>query len=721
MNRLLLSLEDISEQDRNLVGGKAVALAQLARLGILVPGGFCLTKIAYQTFLKETDLNLQLAMELGRKRFQDMRWEELWDAALRIRNLFTRTAMPTPLEQTLLAQIESQLSGQPLAIRSSALAEDGQQASFAGIHESFVNVSKPTRVLQSVKLVWASLWSDAALLYQDELALEIETSAMAVIIQPVVFGDRSGVVFTVDPNYDRQLVIESVYGMNKGLVDGDVEPDRYHLDRQSGQLISTEISRHERQAIPANEGITITTHPARSEATLDEKRCQLIYQQALQIEAAFGCPQDIEWTIKDEELIVLQSRPITTLKEDKKSWYLSLRRTLDNLQNLAIKIEHEILPQMEAEAAAEKKIELTGLSDEALAQVISRRDQQYQKWHDVYWEECIPFAHGVRLFGMVYNDQLQPEDPFEFIGLLKPHAMLGLQRNQSIETIIRQIKQHPGAITSDYRINHQELDQAINDFIEQLAEVTGDQTLSAVNKTEIVKFLQTMAQGDNWRQQVQSQQLAEKTVAFFAAFSQDEQSHAKQLLDVARKSYQLRDDDNIYLGKIQANLTSALLESQQRLGRRCQQAVACSNPEEVITALKMKDYQPTASPTLTTEATDDLIRVRARQLRGQPAAPGVVRGPARLIRTTADLLQVKPKDILVCDAIDPTMTFVVPTLGGIIERRGGMLIHGAIIAREYGLPCVTGIPEATELIRNGDEVTVDGFTGLVINHSHTDY
>jgi pyruvate,water dikinase len=107
-------------------------------------------------------------------------------------------------------------------------------------------------------------------------------------------------------------------------------------------------------------------------------------------------------------------------------------------------------------------------------------------------------------------------------------------------------------------------------------------------------------------------------------------------------------------------------------------------------------------------------RLQARQLVGQPAGPGLGKGKARVISQPADLAAFQAGEILVCDAVDPNMTFVVPLAGGIVERRGGMLIHGAIIAREYGLPCVTGVPEATVLIRTGDRLTVDGYLGLVI-------
>jgi pyruvate,water dikinase len=98
---------------------------------------------------------------------------------------------------------------------------------------------------------------------------------------------------------------------------------------------------------------------------------------------------------------------------------------------------------------------------------------------------------------------------------------------------------------------------------------------------------------------------------------------------------------------------------------------------------------------------------------GQPAGPGIARGRARIVGSARDAVDFKDQEILVCDAIDPNMTFIVPLAAGVVERRGGMLIHGAIIAREYGLPCVTGVPAAVDSIRTGDVITVDGYLGIV--------
>jgi len=137
--------------------------------------------------------------------------------------------------------------------------------------------------------------------------------------------------------------------------------------------------------------------------------------------------------------------------------------------------------------------------------------------------------------------------------------------------------------------------------------------------------------------------------------------------------------------------------------------------EQIIKALKDETESPTACVLPEAGLIEGEFMIKARQLVGQPAGAGIAFGTARVVQDSVGFsFQFKTGEVLVCDAVDPNMTFVVPLAAGIVERRGGMLIHGAIIAREYGIPCVTGIADAAKLIRTGDWVTVDGHMGIVI-------
>ena len=220
-----------------------------------------------------------------------------------------------------------------------------------------------------------------------------------------------------------------------------------------------------------------------------------------------------------------------------------------------------------------------------------------------------------------------------------------------------------------------------------------------------------MAQSDPKKSTASSRSYQKLEERFVNSFSRNEKKAALELLDLARASYQLRDDDNIYLGKIEGQLYSVLFESKKRLSESFKFDMQHLNVEEAIHALKNPGYKPMIKKQ--TPFKGSKVTVKPRQLTGQPAGQGVATGKARVIRSPDDLFKFKNGEILICDAIDPNMTFVVPMASAVVERRGGMLVHGAIIAREYGLPCITGVPNVIDLIQNGQKITVDGYLGIV--------
>ena len=162
--------------------------------------------------------------------------------------------------------------------------------------------------------MWASLWSDRALLYRQELGLDVEKSAMAVVVQEMVFGERSGVVFGMSPVHEKQSAVEAVYGLNQGLVDGTVEPDRWILDRDSGRILSHYAARREKILVPGPQGVRLENLPRklRNRAPLRDREVKEVYGLVMKAESLFGSPQDVEWTYCKEILHALQARPITT-------------------------------------------------------------------------------------------------------------------------------------------------------------------------------------------------------------------------------------------------------------------------------------------------------------------------------------------------------------------------------------------------------------------------
>jgi len=435
---VILALDAVGPQHRKLVGGKGYSLAMLQRNGFQVPRTWCITTAAYSYFVAKTGIKPRLLMELNRKKFKDLRWEELWDTALRIRSLFAFAGLPQDLVHELSGALADELP-ERCVVRSSAPGEDSAKTSFAGLHASFVNVVGLESVLEHLKLVWASLWSDGALLYRREMRLNVDRSAMAVLVQEMVPGDKSGVAFGQNPQDESQVVVEAVYGLNQGLVDGSVEPDRWLLSRENGKVISFHQAKHNQLVAPGDSGVRLQSLDERPSPPLAEQEVARVYDLLRRSEALFGAPQDMEWTFSDGELYALQSRPITTLKQatkgDQRPWYLCLRRSFGNLKRLRHQVEDVLIPAMAAEADQLASLDLTALSVKELKAELVRRARTYRHWKDVYWSDFIPLAHGIRLFGVMYNDALKPRDPYEFMDLLGASGMLSVARNRKLEAM----------------------------------------------------------------------------------------------------------------------------------------------------------------------------------------------------------------------------------------------------------------------------------------------
>jgi len=203
-----------------------------------------------------------------------------------------------------------------------------------------------------------------------------------------------------------------------------------------------------------------------------------------------------------------------------------------------------------------------------------------------------------------------------------------------------------------------------------------------------------------------------------AAVGEERRTEAQEVLEVDRVSWRLRDDDNVLLRRVESQLLRAVHTAGDRLraaGRLSGPAPGEAQAPQVAEALRDPSRPPVVVPPSPAPAagTARLAGTSPRQLVGQPASPGMASGRVRRIRRAELLEGFRRGEVLVCDAIHPTMTHLVPLAAAVVERRGGMLIHGAIIARELGIPCVNGVASAVEILEDGDLVSVDGYLGIV--------
>ncbi len=728
----VIPLKEAAECDERLIGGKAGKLAQLARAGFRVPDGFFITAKAYEYFVAERDLARLVRMELGRKPFESMRWEEIWDVALRIRSAFLASAVPPKLVEVIEAAVEGLGPDKPLAVRSSSPGEDSANRSFAGLHESVVGVVGMEAVLDALRVVWASLWSDAALLYRQELALDPGLSRMAVVVQTMVDEDRSGVAFGRDPREPgrKHAIIEAVPGPCGDLVDGVVDPDRWILDRASGEVV--EWRPGEREGEPG--GIPI----------LELEDLGILHRMLQQVEALFQWPPDTEWTGRGERFTLLQARPITTAGPedgDQRDWYLSLRPGMRRLSALAERVDTELIPDLEELGTRFSEEPIEGLVDGDLAAAIEERWAALNEWRQIYLDDFIPLAHGVRQLGIYYNDAVQPDDPYEFVGLLKGQQMVAFRRNQALQTLAEQIREGEDL----YEVLSQTTEGGWQDTVPALEAIRGGAAFVQAFESLQSEFMDVTYGGERLAarpdlllqsilEMTRSPRLAESQAAgeglaapmvqvlesrFLEAAGRERREEAMEVLAIGRLSWRLRDDDNVLVGRLESQLLRALEIAAGRLraGGRLQAGarVGLEDAGEFAEALRHPSHTlvTLAEPQAEKPSTPSTVGESPRQLVGQPAAPGLATGHVRRIQGSQDLGRFRAGEVMVCDAIQPTMTHLVPLACAIVERRGGMLIHGAIIARELGIPSVNGISNAVDLLEEGEIVTVDGYLGIV--------
>jgi pyruvate,water dikinase len=455
----------------------------------------------------------------------------------------------------------------------------------------------------------------------------------------------------------------------------------------------------------------------------------------------------MEWTGRREHFTLLQARPITTAapeSEDPRAWYLTLRPGAKRLQRLRQRVADELIPELETlgEQLAAEPIE--DYTDDALATAIEERHAALRAWRQIYLDEFIPFAHGVRQLGTYYNDAVRPEDPYEFVRLLQGEQMVASRRNQALLHLAHQLKdnaalhtllQRMAAVRGQWAAAHWEAIQRqaralpggekfVHDLDalqkEAMDVAYGNERLSARPDLLVQTVLEMAAAGTNVPPAPAETDVVQLEQRLFAAVGPDRRAEAEEVLATGRLSWRLRDDDNVLVGRLESQLLRALqvaarrLQSADRLPRGAKVSVAAS--PVLAQALRDPRGGPVDLPS-EPEAEDPAAPVAEgetpRQLVGQPASPGLATGRARAIQSTDDLGQFRAGEVLVCDAIQPTMTHLVPLASAVVERRGGMLIHGAIIARELGIPCVNGITHAVELIPDGEIVTVDGYLGIV--------
>lgn len=303
------------------VGGKGRSLSKMAREGFNVPTGFIVTTDAYRSFIADNRLQNQIVSDAKPQ------LKEGYPAFDHCSTVIGDKIQKATIDATIVTAIKTayreiqaqQGKGAPVAVRSSANAEDLPGLSFAGQQETFLNVRGEDAVVAAVKDCWASLWTAQAISYRHQNGIDQDSVAMAVVVQLMVPSEVSGILFTANPASGEraEIIINGSFGLGEAVVSGQVTPDTYIINRKDLSIQQELLGPKEHQIVADGDNGVRMEHVAeadRSKSSISPEQLNELCETALQIEALYeGLPQDIEWAFCGGILHLLQSRPITNL------------------------------------------------------------------------------------------------------------------------------------------------------------------------------------------------------------------------------------------------------------------------------------------------------------------------------------------------------------------------------------------------------------------------
>jgi len=315
MSSLVLGFQEIDKTQLLLVGGKGLNLGELSKIqGIQVPEGFCVTTVGYQKAIEQNETYQALLDQLSMLKVEDR--DQIGEISRKIRQIIIEVEIPSDVVKAVAHTLSQLGDDHAYAVRSSATAEDLPHASFAGQQDTYLNIIGKEAILQHISKCWASLFTDRAVIYRMQNGFDHSQVYLSVIVQRMVFPQASGILFTADPvTSNRKLLsIDASFGLGEALVSGLVSADNYKVQEEAiaGKRIATKKLAIYGRKEGGTETVPIDPDQQKTQ-TLTDQQILLLAHIGRQIEAYFGCPQDIEWCLVEDTFYIVQSRPITTL------------------------------------------------------------------------------------------------------------------------------------------------------------------------------------------------------------------------------------------------------------------------------------------------------------------------------------------------------------------------------------------------------------------------
>lgn len=322
-NDLVVWLEEVGKEDVAIVGGKGASLGEMLHAELPVPRGFAVTTLAFRRFLENTGIADELFRCL-KVNVDDP--GELKKAEEKAKELVLKARIPNKIEEEIRKKYRELCKREGketfVAVRSSATAEDLPSASFAGQQDTFLNIRGEDEVVDCVKKCWASLYGARAIYYRAKQGFDHSKVDLCAVVQIMVDAEKAGVMFSSHPSTGEPItIIEAAWGLGETVVSGAVSPDYYVVDRRSGRILEKKIATknvmYKRDPGTGKTVNLLVPDNLKNAEVLGDSEIKKLVSYGELVEDIYGVPQDVEWAILNNEVYVLQSRPITTIQKKK--------------------------------------------------------------------------------------------------------------------------------------------------------------------------------------------------------------------------------------------------------------------------------------------------------------------------------------------------------------------------------------------------------------------
>jgi phosphohistidine swiveling domain-containing protein len=801
---LLVPLAALCADDLALAGGKGANLGELVRAGFDVPDGFVVTTHAYRLVAAGADAPPSPD--------QVAAWRMPADVARAIGDAYAR------------------LGAGPVAVRSSATAEDLPGAAFAGQQDTFLNVDGADAVVEAVRRCWGSLWTDRAVVYRRRLDIDPASVAIAVVVQQMVPAEYAGVMFTANPvTGDRdQVVIDSNPGLGEAVVSGLVTPDHAVLD--SANRIVERLEGRPETVLTARGDSAEADHPADGAPRLSAAVLSRIADVGRRVARHFGRPQDIEWAIRGGDLQLLQARPMTALPPapmrlnrarrllgatllellprrpypmEVSAWVqpsigTHLERMLMGLAGMRVRFE-EMIPAVDGVVQAfvppaptptrrtPARLWRTAGKARRLEPDSWRADPRHARYVEaaaranktdpatLSWTELLAVPAQVGDLVDVITGLRVDYLPAAGAALARLRLLLLLLGRSGLfgelivnaPTMTKAANEALDALAEQARLDP-DLTAAFGQGVERVADVVAHAPQAEAFRTRLRGFLAEfghretgsilLVRDPTWGEAVTTvlalvQVLLDRPAARTPALPTSTAVEAltahpvvrltrggrrvERLVHQAAAGVALREDTHFELTRLMPAVRRVVDEA----GLRLQRGAQLDRPEDVwmltvedltrngdpeagpgqvdlrqVSRRRRSEYAELASSPLIATATLYPPRTKGSEgalLTGVGGGSGKATGRVRVIEGPAEFATLKPGEVLVCPATNPSWTPLFQRAAAVVVDNGGVASHAAIVAREYGVPAVMGTAVGTSVLSTGQLVEVDGDAGTV--------